>query len=68
MDRSSLFVEQHQSEFMTSKKKIGGETVIWNYDALLQAKRNAGVSLDTKFSIDLRPAAFKSLSSTTANR
>lgn len=25
----------------------------------LLAKRNAGVSLDTKFSIDLRPAAFK---------
>lgn len=41
-----------------SKKKIDGETVIWSYDALL-AKRNAGVSLDAKFSIDLRSAAFK---------
>lgn len=42
-----------------SKKKSDGETVIWCYDALLLAKRNAGVSLDAKFSIDLKPATFK---------
>ncbi len=47
-----------ESEFM-SKKKSDGKTVIWSYDALFLAKRNAGVSLDAKFSIDLRPATFK---------
>lgn len=42
-----------ESEFMSLKKKESdGETVIWSYDALLLAKRNAGVSLDAKFSID----------------
>lgn len=44
---------------MSKKEKSDGETVIWSYDALSLAKRNAGVSLDTKFSIDLRPATFK---------
>lgn len=42
-----------------SKKKSNRETVIWSYDALLLAKRNAGVSLDAKFSIDLKPSTFK---------
>lgn len=42
-----------------SKEKSDGETVIWNYDALLLARKNAGVSLDAKCSIDLSRALFK---------
>jgi len=40
-------------------KKSDEETVIGGDDALSPAKSNAGVSLDAKFSIDLRPTGFK---------
>lgn len=38
MDRSPLFVEL-QTEFMSKEKKIDGETVIWDYDALCWPKK-----------------------------